>query len=176
MRTRLEESGYSVRLTRTDNSSVAPSVPGDSTEAIRVEQEARIKPLPPPLRSMSRSTSTRIPTAHSADRDLLQRGQLPRRERAPWNADPYASLDLLRSAPLRAHGSRRPRGPDSRQAHGHFFSLRGPFPSVLVESLFLSNPLEAELLQQDGVREAIADGIGRGSIAISPMISALLEA
>ena len=46
--------------------------------------------------------------------------------------------------------------------YGHFFSLRGPFPSVLVESLFLSNAAEADALHQDHVLEAIADGIARG--------------
>ena len=46
--------------------------------------------------------------------------------------------------------------------YGHFFSLRGPFPSILVESLFLSNPSEAAALHQDTILDAIADGISSG--------------
>ena len=46
--------------------------------------------------------------------------------------------------------------------YGHFFSLRGPFPSVLIESLFLSNASEAAALRQDSILDAIADGISGG--------------
>ena len=46
--------------------------------------------------------------------------------------------------------------------YGHFFSLRGPMPSALVESLFLSNPTEAALLGQARTRQAIASGLADG--------------
>jgi N-acetylmuramoyl-L-alanine amidase len=46
--------------------------------------------------------------------------------------------------------------------YGHFFSLRGPEPSALVEALFLSNPTEAALLRGDDVRDAIAAGVTQG--------------
>src|SRR5439155_6166225 len=42
VQSRLETSGYAVRLTRNDTARVAPVVPRDSIEATRVEQEARI--------------------------------------------------------------------------------------------------------------------------------------
>jgi N-acetylmuramoyl-L-alanine amidase len=47
--------------------------------------------------------------------------------------------------------------------YGHFFSLRGPFPSALIECLFLSNPFEAELLRDEAIRDAIARGIASGT-------------
>jgi N-acetylmuramoyl-L-alanine amidase len=46
--------------------------------------------------------------------------------------------------------------------YGHFFSLRGPEPSALLEALFLSNPTEAALLRDDATRDAIAHGIAQG--------------
>src|SRR4051794_21712023 len=47
VRSRLEEWGYSVRLSRTDTARVAPVVPRDLIEATRVEQEARIAAASP---------------------------------------------------------------------------------------------------------------------------------
>jgi N-acetylmuramoyl-L-alanine amidase len=46
--------------------------------------------------------------------------------------------------------------------YGHFFSLRGPVPSALVENLFLSNANEAALLRDDGTLDALADGCAQG--------------
>ncbi len=46
--------------------------------------------------------------------------------------------------------------------YGHFFSLRGPMPSVLVESMFLTNPYEASQLSDESIREALARGIADG--------------
>ena len=41
--------------------------------------------------------------------------------------------------------------------YGHFFSLRGPFPSALVEAMFLTNPREAALLADEATLDALAD-------------------
>ena len=46
--------------------------------------------------------------------------------------------------------------------YGHFFSLRGPVPSALVEHLFLSNPTEAALLGDDTTLDALAEGDAQG--------------
>jgi N-acetylmuramoyl-L-alanine amidase len=46
--------------------------------------------------------------------------------------------------------------------YGHFFSLRGPMPSALVEHLFLSNATEAALLRDDATLDALADGCAQG--------------
>ena len=45
---------------------------------------------------------------------------------------------------------------------GHFFSLRGPVPSALVENLFLSNANDAALLRDDATLDALADGCAQG--------------
>ena len=46
--------------------------------------------------------------------------------------------------------------------YGHFFGLRGPVPSALVENLFLSNPDESALLRDDATLDALADGCAQG--------------
>ena len=46
--------------------------------------------------------------------------------------------------------------------YGHFFSLRGGMPAVLLEALFLSNPTEAVLAGQEPIQWAIAQGIAEG--------------
>ena len=46
--------------------------------------------------------------------------------------------------------------------YGHFFGLRGPIPSALVENLFLSNANEAALLRDDATLDALADGCAQG--------------
>lgn len=49
--------------------------------------------------------------------------------------------------------------------YGHFFSLRGDLPSVLVEPMFLSNPEEATLLAEEELLPTLAGGIARGIVA-----------
>jgi N-acetylmuramoyl-L-alanine amidase len=51
------------------------------------------------------------------------------------------------------------------KSYGHFFSLRGPFPSVLVESMFLTNPDEAALLARPETLDTLADAIAEGIAA-----------
>ncbi len=48
------------------------------------------------------------------------------------------------------------------KSYGHFFSLRGPAPSALVENLFLSNANDAALLRDDATLDALADGCAQG--------------
>ena len=53
--------------------------------------------------------------------------------------------------------------PDRGVKTAGFYVLRNTkMPAILVESAFLSNPNEAELLAQPGVRQQIADAIGTG--------------
>jgi N-acetylmuramoyl-L-alanine amidase len=46
--------------------------------------------------------------------------------------------------------------------YGHFFSLRGPVPSALVEHLFLSNAHDVALLYEDATLDVLADGGAQG--------------
>jgi len=162
VRARLEESGFRVRLTRTDNSRVAPSVPRDSIEATRVEQEARIAAGGP--------ASIYVSIHFNAHPNRSLRGT-----ETYFNGDNFRVESILLGTFVQNEllGSLRRIGyqPADRgvredltagKPYGHFFSLRGPFPSILVESLFLSNPVEAEMLRQDAVLEAVAEGIARG--------------
>jgi len=78
-----------------------------------------------------------------------------------------AALQRQVLAAIRAFGYETPdRGVkedlSAGKPYGHFFSLRGGMPSVLVEGLFLSNPTEATLLLRDEARQAIADGYASG--------------
>jgi N-acetylmuramoyl-L-alanine amidase len=162
VRARLEEVGHRVRLTRADHGRVAPVVPRDSIEAIRVEQEARIGAASPasvfvsihfnahPNRSL-RGTETYF-NGDNFRAESVVLGTLVHNELlAALRGLGYPAIDRGVREDLTAG-----------KPYGHFFSLRGPFPSVLVESLFLSNPAEAEMLRQDDVLDTVAEGIARG--------------
>ena len=165
VRERLEQNGLSVRLTREDNRPLtAYTIPG-ATQQIQAEQQARIAAGGPARVYVSlhlnggpvgmRGTETyynpaRAPDASTSDwalADALQRHViLALSEQAG-----YATLDRGVKDDLMAG-----------KPYGHFFSLRGPEPSALLEALFLSNPTEAALLRSDDTRDAIADGVTQG--------------
>ncbi len=160
----LEQAGASVRMTREDDEPVSAMDDPDPIEQTRIEQEARIAAGGPARVFVSlhfnggpstlRGTETyynpeRAPDSGTADAALaraLQRNVLS----ALWEAG-YDSPDRGAKSDLRAG-----------KPYGHFFSLRGPMPSALVESLFLSNPDEAALLRDDGFRDALARGCAQG--------------
>ena len=162
VRARLEDWGYSVRLTRADDSRVAPVVPRDAIEATRVEQEARIAAAGPasvfvsihfnahPDRSL-RGTETYF-NGDNRRAESVALGSIVHAELlSALNEVGYLPVDRGLREDLTAG-----------KPYGHFFSLRGPFPSILVESLFLSNAAEAAVLHQSYVLDGIADGIARG--------------
>jgi N-acetylmuramoyl-L-alanine amidase len=159
----LEQAGYSVRLTREGSGRVASVVPSDATEAIRVEQGARHAVAAPARAYVSvhfnahpnrglRGTETYVNSDnHGAASwrlgELLQSETL-----AALVAAGHAPVDRGVKEDLTAG-----------KPYGHFFSLRGPFPSALIECLFLSNPFDAELLREEATRDAIARGIATGA-------------
>jgi N-acetylmuramoyl-L-alanine amidase len=165
VRTRLEASHLSVRLTREDDLPLTLLSNPSATEQIRLEQEARIAAAGPARVYVSlhfnggppnlRGTETyfnpdRAPEAASADRalaELLQQHVVA----ALRDELGYPALDRGVKSDLAAGKS-----------YGHFFSLRGPNPSALVEHLFLSNPNEAALLRDDATMDALADGCAQG--------------
>ena len=165
VRTRLEAQNLRVRLTREDTLPLTALTNPGATRQIQAEQEARIAAAGPARIYVSlhfnggpaslRGTETyfnpdRAPEADSADRALAQ--QLQQHVVAAL-ADQlgYASLDRGVRSDLSAGKS-----------YGHFFSLRGPSPSALVENLFLSNATEAALLRDDATLDALADGCAQG--------------
>ena len=161
----LEAAGCRIALSRTDHDPVSAWKPGDATERIRIEQEARVRAVGDVrvyvsihLNSFSDPRIAGTETYYNADiagsegRRLatsLQSGALQRLAEAG-----YASQNRGAKSDLSAG-----------KPYGHFFSLRGPMPSALVEALFLSNPAEAALLGRDAVRKAIARGIADGALA-----------
>jgi N-acetylmuramoyl-L-alanine amidase len=165
VRSRLEDAHLSVRLTREDDLPLTAYVNPNDTDQIQAEQEARIAAGGPSRVYVSlhfnggpanlRGTETyfnpeRAPEAGSADRvlaEMLHHHVVAALE----DAVGYASLDRGVKLDLAAG-----------QPYGHFFGLRGPVPSALVENLFLSNANEAALLHDDATLDALADGCAQG--------------
>jgi N-acetylmuramoyl-L-alanine amidase len=165
VRTRLEQSHLRVRLTREDDLPLSDYTEPNSTPQIQAEQEARIAAAGPSRVYVSlhfnggpanlRGTETyynpeRAPEAASADAVLAA---LLQQHVVAALADElgYASVDRGARSDLVAG-----------KPYGHFFSLRGPNPSALVENLFLSNANDAALLRDDGTLDALADGCVQG--------------
>jgi N-acetylmuramoyl-L-alanine amidase len=164
VRDRLEAAGARVRLTREDDRPLTALTAPYATEQIQAEQTARIAAGGPARVYVSlhlnggpaslRGTETyynpaRAPEAPSADWALANAIQ---RHVVHALADVgYASLDRGVKNDLAAG-----------KPYGHFFSLRGPAPSALLEALFLSNATEAALLRDDATRDAIAAGVTQG--------------
>jgi N-acetylmuramoyl-L-alanine amidase len=165
VRTRLEVAHLSVRLTREDDQPLSAYTNPLATEQIHAEQAARIAAAglsrvyvslhfnggPTSLHGTETYFNPdRAPDAIDADYSLaasLQRHVLD----ALAEEVGYASLDRGVKSDLAAG-----------KAYGHFFGLRGPVPSALVENLFLSNATEAALLRDDATLDALADGCAQG--------------
>jgi N-acetylmuramoyl-L-alanine amidase len=164
VRARLEIAHLSIRLTRGDDLPLTAYTNPLATEQIEAEQEARIAAAgaarvyvslhfnggPTSLRGTETYFNPERAADTSADAalaDALQHSVLD----ALAVEVGYASLDRGVKSDLAAG-----------KPYGHFFGLRGPMPSVVVENLFLSNPNEAALLRDDATLEALADGCAQG--------------
>jgi N-acetylmuramoyl-L-alanine amidase len=162
VQTYLERSGYTVRLSRDGPGRLAATIPADATRAVEAEQRARHVASGPARVYVSihfnghpSPTLRGTETYYNSDNFGEASGRLARalqeetlaaiREADPSTPDRGFKEDLTAGKP-----------------YGHFFSLRGPFPSALVEVLFLSNPVDAALAGDASVRDRIADGISRG--------------
>jgi N-acetylmuramoyl-L-alanine amidase len=165
VRTRLEATHLTVRLTREDDQPLSDYTDPNATPQIEAEQAARIAAGGPSRIYVSlhfnggpaslRGTETyfnpdRAPD--SADADQLLAQSLQRHVLAALNDEAgYASIDRGVKSDLTAG-----------KPYGHFFSLRGPSPSALVEHLFLSNANDAALLRDDATLDVLADGDAQG--------------
>jgi len=165
VRARLEAQNLKVRLTREDDQPLTPLLNPGADDDIQAEQEARIAAGGPARIFVSlhfnggssalRGTETyynpeRAPDAASTDAALataLQQDVVSAlaTEMGYQAVDRGVKSDLLAGKP-----------------YGHFFSLRGPEPSALVENLFLSNPSDATALHDDATLDALADGCAQG--------------
>jgi N-acetylmuramoyl-L-alanine amidase len=163
VREKLDQRGVSVRMTRTDSNPLSAMNAPDSTQRVRIEQEARVSSVgrvrayvslhfnghnSPTLRGTETYYNPEGPKPDESYRlaSTLQRGVVD----ALWEGG-YPTVnrgvksDLLAGKP-----------------YGHFFGLRGPAPSALVEGLFLSSPGEAAALSSPQVRDALSWGYVRG--------------
>jgi N-acetylmuramoyl-L-alanine amidase len=158
----LESAGYSVRLTRTDHAPLTPMSHPDPIETIRLEQAARIAALGAVrcfvginFNGLGSPAYSGTETYYNADNfgeqsyflaDRVQRHTVAAIQEAGYPVrDRGVKSDLLAGKP-----------------YGHFFQLRGGFPSVTVEGLFLTNPADAAALARPEVQEAIVQGYSRG--------------
>jgi len=161
---RLEDAHLSVRLTREDDQPLTNLVNGLDNGEIQAEQEARIAAGGPARIFVSlhfnggpaalhgtetyynpergSDTSADFALASALQRDVVQ---------ALAEEVGYPSLDRGVKSDLSAG-----------KPYGHFFSLRGPEPSALVENLFLSNANDAAALRDDATLDALADGCAQG--------------
>lgn len=154
----LEAAGLRVALTRVAHAPVHPTAHLQPFyENWRIEQTARIQSVgraqiyvsihfnggPPSLRGTETYFNSEDGGPASARLAEALQGKLVE---ALW-AFGYQTVDRGAKEDLTAG-----------KPYGHFYSLRGPMPSALVEGLFLSNPTEAALLLREETREAIARG------------------
>jgi N-acetylmuramoyl-L-alanine amidase len=165
VRSILEAAGLRVALSRADNNPVSAWSAADSTEIVRQEQLARVRAVGNArvfvsihLNSFSDPSLAGTETYYNGDNNGadsrrlaqgLQSGVLRRLAAAGYTPPNRGTKEDLNAG----------------KPYGHFFSLRGPMPSALVESLFLSNPREAALLGKDSTRDAIARGIADGILS-----------
>lgn len=158
----LQARGLTVALSRQDDNPLTDFSASDPTEAVRMEQEARIAAVG--------NAKLYVSIHFNGYGDPAVRGA-----EAYYNGDNYGNesrsvaeaVQERLLADVRAAGYALPdRGAKEDLAagkpYGHFFSLRGNMPSVLVESMFLTNPREASLLSDETIREAVAQGIAEG--------------
>ena len=158
----LRERGLSVALSRYDDNPLTDFSSPDPTDAVRLEQEARIAAVGSARLYVSihfngyddprvRGAETYFNgDDHGAESRALAesiQGELLAEVRAAGYplADRGAKEDLAAGKP-----------------YGHFFSLRGDMPSALVESMFLTNPSDVAQLWDESIREAVARGIADG--------------
>ena len=158
----LEAQGLRVALTRLDNRPLTAMSHPDVTTRTRLEQEARIAAVTPARIYVSvhfnghpnaalRGTETYYNGDNFGPQSRRLAEALQRNVVAELRAIGYDTSDRGVKEDLTAG-----------KPYGHFFSLRGPQPSALVEGLFLSNPQEAALLRQDATLDALARGYAEG--------------
>ena len=158
--------GYTVRMSRWTDNPVSSWSASTSTERIRIEQQARIAAVG--------AVSAYVPIHFNATPLHNQKGtEAYYNSSTPVGAKSTALAQSLVSkvvSRIRAAGYPTVnRGAKSDLAagksYGHMFSLSGPYPSSLMESLFMDQPDDAAALAKPAIRAAIARGIAEGIMA-----------
>jgi N-acetylmuramoyl-L-alanine amidase len=155
----LEAAGLRVNLSRTDDEPLsAMSHPDWVTERVRIEQEARIRKVG--------NVRMYVSIHFNAGGGPSTRGT-----ETYYNSQNAGHQSFRLAEALQHHVVQAIRGTGhpvvdrgvkedlwAGKPYGHFFSLRGGMPSVLVEGMFLSNPTEAALMLREETRQALAEG------------------
>jgi len=161
---RLQDAHLSVRLTRSDDLPLTAYTDPNATDQIQAEQEARIAAAGPSRIYVSLHFNGGPANLHGTETYFNP-------DRAPDTSADRALAGLLQQHVVAALADELgyvalDRGVKSDLAagksYGHFFGLRGPAPSALVENLFLSNADDAAVLRDDATLDALADGCAQG--------------
>jgi N-acetylmuramoyl-L-alanine amidase len=165
VKTRLEAAHLTVRMTREDSQSLTPLANPNATDDIAAEQAARIAAGGPARVFISLHFNGGPTGLHGTETYFNpdRAGDSATTDEVLAAALQHNVIDALQSE---VGYTSLDRGAKSDltdgKPYGHFFSLRGPEPSALVENLFLSNPTEAALLRDDATLDALADGCTQG--------------
>lgn len=158
----LQRLGYRVVLTRTDHRPLADDTAPDPITRLRREQEARLRRAGAVRAYVSiHFNSFSDPRLSGTETYYNPTNRGPESRRLA-QAVQSAVVARLRATghPVRDRGVKEDL--TAGKPYGHFFSLRGGMPAVLLEALFLSNPTEAALAGQEPIQWAIAQGIAEG--------------
>jgi N-acetylmuramoyl-L-alanine amidase len=165
VKTRLEAANITVRMTREDDQPLTAMLHPLADDDINAEQTARIQAGGPARIFVSLHFNGGPTSLHGTETYYNP-------ERSPDSATSDAALaaalqnNVVNALQTEVGYDDLSRGVKSDllagKPYGHFFSLRGPETSALVESLFLSNPTEAALLRDDATLDALADGATQG--------------
>lgn len=158
----LEAHGLRVALTREDNRPLTAMNHPDPTERVRLEQEARIAAVTPARIYVSIHFNGHPNPAIRGTETYYNPNNYGAESRRLGEALQAAILAELRGLGYDPVDRGVRSDLTAGKPYGHFFSLRGPQPSVLVEALFLSNPREAALLREPSTLEAVARGYATG--------------
>lgn len=163
----LESRGYTVRLSRTNDNPVSCWCASTYTAKVQAEQEARIRAVG--------AVSAYVPIHFNASPTHTLKGT-----QSYYNVDQpgvasqskILAQDLVASVVYRIRKAGYPTvnwGARSDllvgKSYGHYFGLRGPYPSSLLESLYMDQPDDAAALKRPEIRAAIAQGIADGIVA-----------
>ena len=164
VRARLEAAQLTTRLTREDDQPLTAFLDPAATDQLQAEQEARIAAAEPSRIFVSLHFNGGPTGLHGTETYFNpERGADTSPDQALANALQQHVVDALATD---VGYTSLDRGVKSDLAagkpYGHFFSLRGPVPSALVENLFLSNADDAAALRDDATLDALADGCVQG--------------
>jgi N-acetylmuramoyl-L-alanine amidase len=165
VKSRLEAAHLTVRMTRQDSRPLTPMLNPAATDDIAVEQQARIAAGGPARVFISLHFNGGPAGLHGTETYFNpdRAAGTPSTDQTLAGALQHSVIDALQSEVGYVSLDRGVKSDLlAGKPYGHFFSLRGPEPSALVENLFLSNPDDAAALRDDATLDALADGCTQG--------------